>query len=100
MPGVSFSKLILIVTLLAFVGQADAQEESDDKLHFIASAVICETVYQYNKSENAKNPKLIAFVTTIAIGLTKEFMDKRYDDDDLKWNLLGTATPLLLRWEF
>lgn len=81
---------------------AKAETDSYDKeLHFGVSFIISGGIYSLCRGNNLTktNSYLIAFATTLAIGVAKETFDERLDEKDVLADAGGAIlAPLVLLW--
>lgn len=72
----------------------------DKELHFAASGGLSTLMYSSLRNEHKMNRKrayIYAVAFGLAVGALKEMNDQRFDWQDMKYNLLGSATvPLLI----
>lgn len=79
--------LILAIILLA---QPVSAIEEDKKRHLITSAAI------YQVSYGITNNRTKSFLIAFGLGLAKELSDNKFDNQDIKFNLIGIVIP----WSF
>jgi uncharacterized protein YfiM (DUF2279 family) len=91
-------KSILVAVLVSiFVTPAQALD-TDKKLHFGVSAFLSASMYASARASGYKKneAKVAAFIGTVAIGLVKEVSDPVFDREDLVFDILGAAVPLVI----
>tara|TARA_R100000329_G_scaffold140434_1_gene122698 strand:- start:458 stop:754 length:297 start_codon:yes stop_codon:yes gene_type:complete len=86
-------KKILITLFISTGLSASNTDPTDMQLHLGATYIISSatTAYALNKTNNKKKAMLIGFSTGMAVGITKELIDKRAQNKDVVGNIVGSA---------
>lgn len=90
----------MISLILSLMLSAHAEPGFDKMQHYTLSVIGSEALSVHLHNQGDKHHQRNAALLMIFVGITKEVSDDKFDEGDLLADVLGSLTPLFLRWEF
>ncbi len=95
--------LLLLVGFMFPVKECAAEQAipADKVLHTSVSLLIGMAAYDFyrkNTKLTDNQAKLAAFVSTLAVGATKEFIDDEFDWGDMAANSVGAGVGIMIKF--